>query len=111
MQLVTFQMPETANAESQRDEGERMDEGSREYSITGAPEQQKPSSDESDGQPDGERDAELEREAARQALLKVKLAKHTTLHYIRINVLKCATRWSKLWRSTRTRGSLRTWRC
>ena len=58
MQLVTFQMPETANAESQRDEGERMDEGSREYSITGAPEQQKPSSDESDGQPDGERDAE-----------------------------------------------------
>ena len=105
MQLVTFQMPETANAEAQRDEGERMDdllEGSREYSITG------PSSDESDGQPDGERDAELEREAARQALLKVKLAKHTTLHYIRINVLKCATRWSKLWRSTRTRGSWRT---
>ncbi|WZZ84515.1 hypothetical protein YC2023_113094 [Brassica napus] len=84
IQEGSSKMPETANAEAQRDERERMDdllEGSREYSITGAPEQQKPSSDESDGQPDGERDERnvLETPAPsekqyRAALLKNKFA-------------------------------------
>ncbi|CAN6853469.1 unnamed protein product [Brassica oleracea] len=76
IQEGSSKMPETANAESQRDEGERMDEGSREYSITGAPEQQKPSSDESDGQPDGnilETPAPSEKQY-RAALLKNKFA-------------------------------------
>ncbi|CAN6969914.1 unnamed protein product [Brassica rapa subsp. trilocularis] len=67
-------MPETANAEAQRDEDERIDDLLEE--SAGAAEQQKPSSDESDSQPDGnmlETPAPSEKQY-RAALLKNKFA-------------------------------------
>ncbi|KAJ0252940.1 Bromodomain-containing protein [Hirschfeldia incana] len=76
IQEGSSKMPETANAEAQRDEDTRMDDTLEGSQSTGAVEQQKPSSDESDGQPDGnilETPAPSEKQY-RAALLKNKFA-------------------------------------
>ncbi|XP_048595247.1 transcription factor GTE8-like isoform X2 [Brassica napus] len=74
IQESSSKIPETANAEAQRDEDERIDDLLEE--SAGAPEQQKPSSDESDSQHDGnilETPAPSEKQY-RAALLKNKFA-------------------------------------
>jgi len=74
IQESSSKIPETANAEAQRDEDERIDDLLEE--SAGAAEQQKPSSDESDSQPDGnmlETPAPSEKQY-RAALLKNKFA-------------------------------------
>ncbi|KAG2316307.1 hypothetical protein Bca52824_019429 [Brassica carinata] len=76
IQEGSSKMAETANAEAQRDEDARMGDLLEGSQSTGALEQQKPSSDESDGQPDGnilETPASSEKQY-RAALLKNKFA-------------------------------------